>query len=128
MPTPSKSQLQSQEPAPGSVPSPYRIVLGNMKEGMLPDFIEALLDPPVYPQRPERVELVQTHISYVLLAGDHVFKVKKAVKLGFLDFSSLALRKHYCEEEVRLNSRLCPALYYGVEPIVRTPAGFRFGG
>lgn len=95
---------------------------------MLPDYVRALLDPSIYPQGTPRVELVQTHISYVLLAGEHVFKLKKAIDLGFLDFSRLEARRHFCEEEVRLNSRLCPALYYGVEPIVRAAGRYRIGG
>jgi uncharacterized protein len=94
----------------------------------LPEFIEDLLDPATYGHRPDRVELVQTHISYVLLAGEHVYKIKKPLDLGFLDFSSLDLRKHFCEEEVRLNSRLCAGLYYGVEPINKSEEGIRIGG
>jgi aminoglycoside phosphotransferase family enzyme/predicted kinase len=94
----------------------------------LPDFIHALLDPAVYAARPDRVDLVQTHISYVLLAGDHVYKIKKPLALGFLDFSTLDRRRHFCEEEVRLNSRLCAGLYFGVEPVVKSDAGYRLGG
>ncbi len=56
-------------------------------------------------------ELIETHISYVLLAGDCVYKIKKALDLGFLDFSTLAARRHFCEEELRLNRRLAPSLY-----------------
>ncbi len=62
----------------------------------------------------DRVELLQTHISYVFLAGDHVYKVKKPVDFGFLDFSTPAKRCYYCRQEVLLNSRLCPDTYLGV--------------
>ncbi len=63
------------------------------------------------------VRVIETHISYVLLTGTHAYKVKKAVSLGFVDFSTLALRRHYCDEEIRLNRRLAPAVYLDVVPI-----------
>ncbi len=62
-------------------------------------------------------ELVQTHISYVTLLGAFVYKWKKPVDLGFLDFTRLESRKYFCEEEVRLNRRLCPEMYLGVVTI-----------
>lgn len=62
-------------------------------------------------------EVVETHISWVLLAGDHAYKIKKAVNLGFLDFATLEQRRHYCAEELRLNRRLAPGLYLEVVPI-----------
>lgn len=75
------------------------------------------------------VTLIETHISWVLLAGDHAYKIKKPVKLPFLDFSSLALRKHFCEEEARLNRRFAPDIYLGVVPIHDEPGfGLRMGG
>jgi aminoglycoside phosphotransferase family enzyme/predicted kinase len=83
----------------------------------LSDLIPALSDPAAYPLRVERVDVRQTHISVVFLAGDFVYKIKKPVRLGFLDFSTLALRKHFCEEEVRLNARLAREVYLGVVPI-----------
>jgi hypothetical protein len=61
-----------------------------------------------------RLRLVETHISWVLLAGQYAYKIKKAVNLGFLDFSSLQARHFYCEEEIRLNSRLAPEIYFDV--------------
>jgi hypothetical protein len=63
------------------------------------------------------VDQLETHISWVLLAGDHAYKIKKAVDLGFLDFSMLEKRRYYCEEELRLNRRLAPDLYLEVVPI-----------
>ncbi|GAO37603.1 hypothetical protein SCT_3039 [Sulfuricella sp. T08] len=65
----------------------------------------------------ESVEIVETHISWVLLAGDYAYKIKKAVDLGFLDFSTLEKRRFYCAEELRLNRRLAPDLYLEVVPI-----------
>jgi aminoglycoside phosphotransferase family enzyme/predicted kinase len=62
-------------------------------------------------------KLIETHISYVLLTGSHAYKIKKAVDLGFLDFRTLASRRHYCEEELRLNRRLAPAIYLDVVAI-----------
>lgn len=63
------------------------------------------------------VQLVETHISWVLLADTVAYKIKKPVQLAFVDFSTLALRKHFCEEELRLNRRLAPSLYLRVVPI-----------
>lgn len=65
----------------------------------------------------ERVALIETHISYVLLTGRVAYKIKKAVNLGFLDFRSLEARRHYCEEELRLNRRFAPKVYLDVVPI-----------
>lgn len=88
--------------------------------------IEALRRPEAYAHPVESVEVHQTHISLVFLAGPFAYKVKKSVNLGFLDFSTLAQRKHFCEEEVRLNRRLAPQVYLGVIPI-KGP-NLRFGG
>lgn len=70
-----------------------------------------------YPHPVDRVEWVETHISYVLLAGEHAYKLKKPLDLGFLDFSTLERRHYFCEEELRLNRRLAPDLYLGVVPV-----------
>ncbi|PKO61392.1 MAG: hypothetical protein CVU24_08875 [Betaproteobacteria bacterium HGW-Betaproteobacteria-18] len=86
----------------------------------LPPLIDALQDPARYPDGVARVELVQTHISWVLLAGDLAYKIKKPVKLSFLDFSTLALRHKYCEDELRLNRRFAPDLYLAVVGIFNT--------
>ncbi|MCM2342607.1 bifunctional aminoglycoside phosphotransferase/ATP-binding protein [Rhodoferax sp.] len=87
----------------------------------MPPLIQALLDPARYPDGVVWVELVQTHISWVLLAGDFAYKIKKPVKLAFLDFSTLALRQHYCQDELRLNRRFAPELYLAVVGIFNTP-------
>ena len=76
--------------------------------------IAAMSRPDFYPHRPATVTLVQTHISYVLLAGERVYKVKKPVRFTFLDFSTLERRRHFSHEEVRLNRRLAPDVYLGV--------------
>ena len=83
----------------------------------LPKLITAMLNPELYPHAVNKVELIQTHISYVLLAGSYVYKIKKPVELGFLDFSTLDKRQVMCREEVRLNRRLAPDVYLDVVPI-----------
>jgi aminoglycoside phosphotransferase family enzyme/predicted kinase len=90
--------------------------------------IEALSDPAAYPGPVGEVEVRQTHISAVFLVGPHVYKVKKPVELGFLDFGTLAQRRHYCEAEVRLNRRLAPEVYLGVVPVTRDGEGLRMEG
>lgn len=74
------------------------------------------------------VRLIETHISWVLLDGEFAWKIKKPVRLGFLDFGDLATRKHYCDEELRLNRRLAPTLYLGVVAIRGSPDAPRLGG
>lgn len=81
--------------------------------------IEALRNPLVFPERPETVELLQTHLSVVCLAGDTAYKLKKSIRLPFADFSTLERRRHFCEEELRLNRRLCPEIYREVIPLRR---------
>lgn len=89
----------------------------------LPEFIIALKAPQAYPYKVEDIHLIQTHISYVFLAGNYVYKVKKPVDFGFLDFTTLEKRHYFCQREVELNRRLCPDLYLGVVEVVRTPEG-----
>lgn len=86
-----------------------------------------LLTPAAYPHPVTDVRLIETHISWVFLTGDYVYKVKKPVNLGFLDFTSLERRCHFCHEEVRLNRRFAPALYLDVVPIVGPPPAARIG-
>jgi aminoglycoside phosphotransferase family enzyme/predicted kinase len=81
--------------------------------------IDLLTRPAAYSHPVERVIVHQTHISAVSLAGPFAYKVKKPVALGFLDFSTPELRRHFCKEEVRLNRRLAPHIYLGVVPITR---------
>lgn len=87
-------------------------------ETYLSSLVKQMLQPEFYPHPvTEPIKLLQTHISYVFLTGNYVYKVKKPIKFGFLDFSTLALRRHFCQEELRLNRRLAPDLYLAVLPI-----------
>lgn len=104
---------------------------GGEQRQSLDRLLMLLADPRSYRDAPEQVEIVQTHISIVGLSSSWVLKVKKAVDLGFLDFSTRSQRLHFCEEEVRLNRRLCTDTYQGVVPILLdgdTPSGLRVGG
>jgi uncharacterized protein len=94
----------------------------------LPDYINFLLDPQSYPHPTEDVELVQTHISYVLIAGDYVYKFKKPVDFGFLDFATLEKRGYYCQQELILNRRLCPDIYLDRVTVNHTDQGFCLDG
>ena len=79
---------------------------------------QQLLDPNAYPDKVDKVEHVETHISHIFLAGEYAYKIKKSLNLGFLDFSTLQKRKFFCEEEVRLNSRFSSDIYIDVVPII----------
>lgn len=82
-----------------------------------PPLIAALHDCACYPHPVTRIDVLETHISWVILTGEYAYKIKKPVNLGFLDFSSLEARRRYCEEELRLNRRLAPSVYGAVVPI-----------
>ncbi len=84
-----------------------------------PQWLDSMLKPSFYPHKPERVELIQTHLSWVFLAGNLVYKIKKPVDFGFLDFTTLEKRRFFCNEEIRLNKRLCPEIYIGTIPITK---------
>jgi aminoglycoside phosphotransferase family enzyme/predicted kinase len=92
-----------------------------------PPLVRSLLGPAAYPHPVGEVRLVETHISWVFLTGKFAYKVKKPVNLGFLDFSTLAGRRRYCEEELRVNRRTAADLYIAVVPIGRDGSGFRVG-
>jgi aminoglycoside phosphotransferase family enzyme len=94
----------------------------------LSSLIDALSDTAAYPHPVKKVEVRQTHISVVFLAGSYAYKIKKSVDLGFLDFTTLEKRCHFCQEEVRLNRRLAPTVYLGIVPVTRTPSGVTIGG
>ena len=95
----------------------------------LPPLIRALLDDPAcYDHTVEKVQLVETHISWVLLTGSYAYKIKKPVDLGFLDFSTLAQREQDCLEELRLNRRLAAEAYLEVVAICGSPAHPRING
>jgi aminoglycoside phosphotransferase family enzyme/predicted kinase len=92
-----------------------------------PPLIRSLLGPGAYPHPVGEVQLIETHISWVLLTGEFAYKVKKPVNLGFLDFSTLDWRRRYCEEELRVNRRTAADLYIDVVPIGSDPSGFKIG-
>jgi uncharacterized protein len=94
----------------------------------LTQLIEALSSPEAYPDATGSVEVRQTHISVVFLTARHAYKLKKPVNLGFLDFTTLEKRRHFCEEEVRLNRRLAPSVYLGVVPVVATASELQVEG
>ncbi len=89
--------------------------------------VEALKKPAAYGDRVAKVRVAETHISWVFLTGEFAYKIKKPIKLPFLDFSTLELRRHFCDEELRLNQRLAPNLYLGVVPIGGKPSSPRVG-
>lgn len=91
-----------------------------------PHILESLRNPSAYPVPTATVELLQTHVSWLLLTDTHVFKLKKPVNFGFLDFSTLEKRRFYCHEELRLNRRLCPDIYERVVELCVTETGASF--
>jgi uncharacterized protein len=93
------------------------------RQGQLLSFFES---PASYPHQPTEVRAIQTHISWVFIASPFVFKLKKPLNLGFLDFSTLERRRHFCQREVELNRRLAPEIYLDVLPIYKTASGFSF--
>jgi aminoglycoside phosphotransferase family enzyme/predicted kinase len=99
-----------------------------MAETTLPPHVRALLNPAAYPHPASSIELRQTHISWVFIVDELVYKLKKPFDFGFLDYTTIEKRKHFCEEEVRLNSRMCGDTYLGVVPVVETADGFQLGG
>jgi hypothetical protein len=90
---------------------------------MTKEVIEALMRSASYDEKVENIELIQTHISFVFLTGKFVYKVKKAVDFGFLDFTTLEKRRFYCDEELRINKRLCGDMYLEVVPINKSKEG-----
>lgn len=96
--------------------------------GMQARLVESLQDSARFGPECDRVQVIETHISYVFLTGQHAYKIKKAVNLGFLDFTSLPARRFYCEQELRLNRRLAPTIYLNVVPITGSPEQPQIGG
>ncbi len=95
-----------------------------MSDSALPALVQHMLKPDFYPHPvAEPIRLMQTHVSQVLLTGDYVYKIKKPVNFGFLDYSTLAKRKHFCEEEIRLNQRGAGSLYLGVVSLTQKESG-----
>ena len=79
--------------------------------------ISKMLHADVYDHPVKAIELIETHISWVVLTGEYAYKIKKSVNFGFLDFSTLAKRQHYCKQEVKLNGRLTTNVYVDIVPI-----------
>jgi len=90
-------------------------------------FFESLKNPSLYGSNVKSVDILQTHISFVALTGKYAYKIKKPVNFGFLDFSTLDKRKYFCEEELRLNRRLCPDIYLDVVPITEKNNNLQIG-
>jgi aminoglycoside phosphotransferase family enzyme len=84
---------------------------------ILPSTVGALLKSQAYPHKPRKIELVQTQMSFIFLTGEYVYKVKKPVNLGYLDYTTLEKRRFFCQQELELNRRLCPDAYLAVVPI-----------
>jgi aminoglycoside phosphotransferase family enzyme len=95
---------------------------------ILPSIVEALLKSQAYPHKPQKIELVQTQMSFILLTGEYVYKIKKPVNLGYLDYTTLEKRHFFCHQELELNRRLCPDAYLAVVPIVEEKNGLRIEG
>lgn len=95
-----------------------------MTDRSLPPLISQMLDPDFYPHSvQEPLQLIQTHVSYVILTGEYAYKIKKPVNFGFLDYSSLEKRQHFCQEELRLNRLGAAELYLDVLPVTETGIG-----
>lgn len=89
------------------------------------ELIDNLLHPQCYPHAVAEFQVIETHLSYVILTGEYAYKIKKSVNLGFADFSTLAKRKYYCEQELLLNKKLAEHIYLAVIPIIGTKANPR---
>ncbi len=94
----------------------------------LANLVEKLIDPRAYPDQTASVDIHHTHISIVFVTDTFAYKIKKPIALDFLDYSTLEKRRHWCEEEVRLNRRLARRVYLGVVPIVQDDQSVRMEG
>jgi len=90
--------------------------------------LKSLLKPEVYPEPTSSVRLLQTHVSFLFITDNFVYKIKKPVDFGFLNFTTIDRRRFYCNEEVRLNRRLCPDTYLGVVALRESSSGATFCG
>ena len=90
--------------------------------------VHFLLQPESYPEPTLKVEAVETHMSCVFLTDQFAYKLKKPVKTSFLDYSTVELRRHFCEEEIRLNKRLAPTVYLSTVAITRRDGEMVVGG
>ena len=92
------------------------------------ELLARLRQPGVLPDSAGGVSLIETHISWVLLAGEHAWKLKKPLDLGFLDFSTVERRREACEAELRLNRRTVPEIYEAVVAVSGSPEAPRLDG
>src|SRR5262249_39717908 len=92
------------------------------------DLIAAMLESGFYPKPPENISHKQTHISHIFLVDELVYKLKKAVRFSFLHYSTVAKRRHFLNEELRLNRRLAPLVYLEVLPVTRINHAFKLAG
>lgn len=100
-----------------------------MADSSLPTLIQKMLEPEFYPHPvQEPIQLLQTHISFIILTGDYAYKIKKPVNFGFLDFSTLDKRKQFCQAEYQMNQQQAPELYLEVLPIIQINDNFQLGG
>jgi hypothetical protein len=100
-----------------------------MTQTTVPALIEQMMQPGFYPHPvKEPIRLMQTHVSYVFLTGDYAYKVKKPVNFGFLNFSTLEARQHFCLEEIQMNQANAPEIYLEVLPVTKTGNGFELNG
>jgi len=99
-----------------------------MIQASFPAIIKALLNPKCYPDHVEYVEVIETHVSWLLLAGEFAYKIKKSITLPFLDYGTLSKRQSCCEAELQLNRRFAPNLYLKVVSITGTPDCPRIDG
>jgi aminoglycoside phosphotransferase family enzyme/predicted kinase len=100
-----------------------------MTQTTVPALIQQMMQPGFYPHPvKEPIQLMQTHVSYVFLTGDYAYKVKKPMNFGFLDFSTLEYRQHFCSEELRMNQPIAPEIYLEVLPITHKGDTFVLGG
>lgn len=95
---------------------------------MSQSLIAALQNPALYPHPVEAFQVIETHISWVVLTGPYAYKLKKPMNFGFLDFTDLEKRGHFCNEELRLNQRLTEDLYLEVLPITGSAEAPQLGG
>ena len=98
------------------------------ERGSQGELVSAMKRTDFYPKSPAEVTHIETHISHVFLVDDLVYKIKKAVRYSFLDYSTVSRRCHFLNQELILNRRLAPSVYLAVIPITRDESGWHLGG
>jgi aminoglycoside phosphotransferase family enzyme len=94
----------------------------------LPETAQALLKTEIYPEPTTNVQMVQTQMSFVFITDKYVYKTKKTINLGYVDYTTLEQRKFFCDKEVELNKRLSPDTYIGVIPVTKKNNVYSLGG